>query len=118
MLVSPIGTEDGSEALAEAEMGRFAHPALGATVGLMALCAVAVTTGSAFAQSGTPAAAPLPGGTQAAPEAGSAPTGGAGSGQSDGQPAAGADRQGSAGAEDGRPVPGCPARRNKLDLIV
>ena len=118
MLVFPIGTEGGSEALAEAEMGRFARPALGITAGLLALCAAAAATGPASAQASPPAAGALSGGPPVAPGSGPVPAPGSGAGQTDGQPAAGADRQGSAGTEDGQPVPGCPARRNKLELIV
>lgn len=99
-------------------MGRFARPALGGLAGLMALGGVVVAADRASAQSGPPAASAVPGAPLAGPGSGSAPAAGTAPGQADGQPAAGTDRQGSAGPEDGQPVPGCPARRNKLELIV
>lgn len=113
MLGTLVGAAGGLDAQPETIMGRFAHAALGALAGL----AVAAATGAAQAQSGSPGAAPPPGSSQAAPAAGSGSDGGADPAQSGGQPA-GVDRQGAAEPEADRPVPGCPARNNKLDLIV
>lgn len=118
MLLFPIGTRDCSEAIAEAEMGRCSRPALILAASLTALFTIAAASGAALAQSGAQATGPQPGASQAPPGSGSAPASGTGSAPSDGQPAAGGDRQGSAGGEGDQAVPGCPARTNKLDLIV